>query len=60
MLIAHICIYIAFFHPFLIVYLNFFNHLLSVSLVGRVFTKGLGDLGSIPDHFIPKDFKNGT
>ena len=34
---------------------NFF-----IGLVGRVFTNGPGDLGSIPGCFIPKTFKNGT
>ena len=28
-----------------------------IGLVGRVFTSGLGDLGSIPDHVIPKTLK---
>ena len=28
-----------------------------IGLVGRVFTKGLGDLGSIPGHVIPKTLK---
>ena len=32
-----------------------FNRL--IGLVGRVFTNGLGDLGSIQGHIIPKIFK---
>ena len=28
-----------------------------IGLVGRVFTNGLGDLGSIPSHVIPKTLK---
>ena len=28
-----------------------------IGLVGRVFTNGLGDLGSIPGHVIPKTLK---
>ena len=28
-----------------------------IGLVGRVFVKSLGDLGSIPDRVIPKTFK---
>ena len=29
----------------------------SIGLVGRVFSSGLGDLGSIPGRIIPKTFK---
>ena len=28
-----------------------------IGLVGRMFANGLGDLGSIPDHVIPKTLK---
>ena len=31
-----------------------------IGLMGRVFTHGLGDLGSIPGSRHNKDFKNGT
>ena len=30
---------------------------LEIDLVGRVFANGLGDLGSIPGHIIPKTLK---
>ena len=33
----------------------FINQL--IGLVGRVFTNGLGDLGSIPGHVVPKTLK---
>ena len=37
------------------IWLVYFNRL--IGLVGRVFTNGPGDLGSIPSHVIPKTLK---
>ena len=43
------------------VYLYVFMFIIRlIGLVGRVFVNGLGDLGSIPGHVIPKTKKNGT
>ena len=37
--------------------LHFFKLVLKISLVGRMFVSGPGDLGSIPGHVIPKTLK---
>ena len=43
------------FYLFKFIFLSIFNWL--ISLMGRVFANGSGDLGSIPGHIMPKTWK---
>ena len=45
-------------HVYLYLHIYVFMYIyIYIGLVGRVFANGLGDLGSIPGHVIPKTFK---